>query len=558
VGTQTNYYYVIIKSAGASAGLFYAGKALTNGSGNVIVHWPAPILSSFPSVTFDVLVVVVPAGSQTSAPYPGNANSVATGLTFAGVCNTAGICTFTDPQSGTSVYSMLASTVQAHLSFWPGAFILSGGSNLYLTNCNQNGEFIATTLLPSIYCNGNFVGTSNSNGYNPYFASSMASDVTGAQLRLGSSQSGANTAGLKGFQNRLFFFGSINPTDLVTLVDSNPNKTLATAGYRPAWDINDVALGIDNPIGGLSSTSVYLRAPSAVSTYIGTLPDNLSFIERTTISKKEVRVNTQLDQNLAVLGNCVIGCGPFTLSGSQTQAPYPWPNGGSLGAGWTVTDGSWAVSNNNAVCSVGGDLKAMAANTSLTYANDQYSQTVVLNIGPVQAGPMVRASNAAETAYWFQGTGSGSALFKIVAGVLTGLGGGSGPAVSNGDVMGISVQGTTITGYLNGTAVLTTTDASIASGYPGLMCNGSGSQSFNLWRGGDLSSSGNQALSLANTFRITPVAFSALPACAAGTEGSMRAVNDSNTATWGATIAGSSTNHVLAFCDGTAWSVAAK
>jgi len=56
----------------------------------------------------------------------------------------------------------------------------------------------------------------------------------------------------------------------------------------------------------------------------------------------------------------------------------------------------------------------------------------------------------------------------------------------------------------------------------------------------------------------TAVTFSALPTCAAAYEGSIRAVTDSNTVTWGATVAGSSTNHVLAYCDGTNWTVAGK
>lgn len=52
--------------------------------------------------------------------------------------------------------------------------------------------------------------------------------------------------------------------------------------------------------------------------------------------------------------------------------------------------------------------------------------------------------------------------------------------------------------------------------------------------------------------------FSALPGCNATYEGSVAPVTDSTTATWGATITGSSTNHVLAYCDGTNWTVAAK
>ena len=52
--------------------------------------------------------------------------------------------------------------------------------------------------------------------------------------------------------------------------------------------------------------------------------------------------------------------------------------------------------------------------------------------------------------------------------------------------------------------------------------------------------------------------FATLPACNGTNEGMMRAITDSATATWGATITGSSTNHVLAYCDGTGWTVAAK
>jgi hypothetical protein len=52
--------------------------------------------------------------------------------------------------------------------------------------------------------------------------------------------------------------------------------------------------------------------------------------------------------------------------------------------------------------------------------------------------------------------------------------------------------------------------------------------------------------------------FSALATCAAGIEGEQAAVSDSTTNTWGATITGSGANHVLAYCDGTNWTVAGK
>jgi len=53
--------------------------------------------------------------------------------------------------------------------------------------------------------------------------------------------------------------------------------------------------------------------------------------------------------------------------------------------------------------------------------------------------------------------------------------------------------------------------------------------------------------------------FAGLPACGvAGSVGSIAAVADSNTVTWGANIAGGAGNHVMAYCNGTNWTVMGK
>jgi hypothetical protein len=57
---------------------------------------------------------------------------------------------------------------------------------------------------------------------------------------------------------------------------------------------------------------------------------------------------------------------------------------------------------------------------------------------------------------------------------------------------------------------------------------------------------------------LGPVTFATLPACGSSSEGSMNPVTDSTTVTWGATVAGGGSSHVLAYCDGTNWTVAAK
>jgi hypothetical protein len=54
-------------------------------------------------------------------------------------------------------------------------------------------------------------------------------------------------------------------------------------------------------------------------------------------------------------------------------------------------------------------------------------------------------------------------------------------------------------------------------------------------------------------------AFAALPTCSSTYEGLQAAVTDATVATWGTPVAaGGGTNHVLAYCDGTNWTVMAK
>jgi len=75
---------------------------------------------------------------------------------------------------------------------------------------------------------------------------------------------------------------------------------------------------------------------------------------------------------------------------------------------------------------------------------------------------------------------------------------------------------------------------------------------------GILNTSPQAAFDVNGAIRTRPVAFASAPACSSGNEGSMQAINDSSTATWGATITGGGANHVLGYCDGTVWTVAGK
>lgn len=59
-----------------------------------------------------------------------------------------------------------------------------------------------------------------------------------------------------------------------------------------------------------------------------------------------------------------------------------------------------------------------------------------------------------------------------------------------------------------------------------------------------------------NIPRVT--VFASLPACSGANEGLSEPISDSTTTAWGATITGGGSSHVLAYCDGSNWTVAAK
>ncbi len=73
----------------------------------------------------------------------------------------------------------------------------------------------------------------------------------------------------------------------------------------------------------------------------------------------------------------------------------------------------------------------------------------------------------------------------------------------------------------------------------------------------EVSSGGSPGTSF-GSIRQVPTTFADLPACGTTVEGTTATVTDSYVNAWGTTVAGGGTNHVLAYCDGTQWTVAAK
>ncbi len=375
-GSQVNNYYVAIhSSAQGNLGMFYIGNCATSGTGNCTTYWPETNLDGMGTVTYDVLKTV-----GTSAIPPNGTGSYAVVTGISGNCNTAGICTHVDAQSGTSNYTVGTAQQTAKMNFWPGGVVLGKGSRLHLGDCGQASAVITTTYLPSVFCEHSTPGSGGM--YTPYWMVYQEGDsvgnnnpAIGAILEQGGPATGAATSGLTGLRGFLHP-GGLGQTDMYTFAYSNPFLTLATPGYRTAAGANDTAIGFDSP-GGTASTAAQLgfRAPVAISQYVGSVFDNSSYKERLTASAKTFNVPVTINGNLTVTGTCT-GCGGTgggggsgtVNSGNANQVAMYGANGTAVSGDSALTDsgttlnysGSGGIAANSGTfsgnLSVGGQL----------------------------------------------------------------------------------------------------------------------------------------------------------------------------------------------------------
>lgn len=114
-----------------------------------------------------------------------------------------------------------------------------------------------------------------------------------------------------------------------------------------------------------------------------------------------------------------------------------------------------------------------------TFPNDQYAEATVTTLttpgtNDSYIGPMVRMSSGGTgvNGYIFYAARESGTfkyyILKELNGAATTLAGPTNHAISVGDVFRISVVGSTITGYINGSQIVQVTDTAIASGQPGL------------------------------------------------------------------------------------------
>ena len=186
---------------------------------------------------------------------------------------------------------------------------------------------------------------------------------------------------------------------IITLVDSNPAKTLATSLNRPLNDAADTYIGLDPAAGGVHEVWQQLAfgAPAAISSYIGNAGDNVSYLERLTAALKTFNVPVKINGNLTVTGICT-GCGGggggtgTVNSGTATQLAMYSANGTAVSGDSGLTDS--------------GTTLTYTGSNGISAAAGTFSGNVTVNGQLMVAGPWIVSSPIPGTAMAAAGAGT--------------------------------------------------------------------------------------------------------------------------------------------------------
>jgi len=442
--TRYNYCFVVHDTSEGVSKCLTAGYALVDSaspSGSIVVSWPR--VQGTGTVTYDV-VRYSGAGNAAIAPYTGGCaggSTAACGSVAVAVAQCASaFCSFTDTASlNTSSYAVAATSYQPGMFWLPGGIVTLNNSdtqNFGTSPTFLDDDAVASSLSPI---------TTEAGLMSPQVFSQRCSNVNGNEWLscLAGNSNGNNTmpsatvlqygittgtagAGLKG---RLNFTssqsGSINSGEILTLVDSNPAKTLATPGNRPTQDAADTYLGTDSGSVNYANVGLAMGAPVSISSYINAIPNGTNYLERLTAAGKIFNIPVTVNGNLAVNGGTVTlpitGTGPQCLHASATGVVSGTGSDCGSGSG----GGSGTVNSGNATqvamysgsgTAVSGDSALTDSGTTLNYAGSggitatsgTFSGNLTVN-GQLQvAGPWMVSSPIPGTAMGAAGTGTSS------------------------------------------------------------------------------------------------------------------------------------------------------
>jgi hypothetical protein len=284
--TAERTYFVVPRSSTLGYGpvLFMGWAEPVNGIASIPLAWPSVELQSnigqsLGTLTWDVLVTT---GQSAGPPWGSGMYAIATNIS--GSCGTNGMCSFTDTQAAPTAYTVATQQFIPEFWFWPVNLVING-TTVLVEQIGTDPSAVASQGTQGVsivaeQCKAAGVSRRRS----PIWISCLTSEPSGGSGSIATvlqQQDSASNGPVANSKGRLNFGKAIgSPNDLITLVDSNFSKTLATAGQRPSNDRGDTAIGFDQS-GGLSQ-----RSGSSISQYINSLPRGDNYLERLTASEK--------------------------------------------------------------------------------------------------------------------------------------------------------------------------------------------------------------------------------------------------------------------------------
>jgi hypothetical protein len=272
------------------------GNAMSNGSGSIAVTVP-----DIPGAgTFDLLRVTLALDNREQAPYGNGDYAVFTAVPRTSVCAN-GACTFSDTQVSPHSYTVAPPTYFPLLTFWPGNLVLGANQDssdpfsaatAEVDTVGSSVVSVLGTVAPAISA----VNCAAATSWTPIWATCTGSTfppsnfpLQGALvLAVKPNRDGGNGLNWKGRLN----FSSLGtaPGHIITLSDSNFQKTVASGNNRPANDPQDAFIGYDQGDGSPLNIGISLGAPKSISNYIGNVGDGTNWKERLTTTQKTFAV----------------------------------------------------------------------------------------------------------------------------------------------------------------------------------------------------------------------------------------------------------------------------
>jgi hypothetical protein len=325
-GSHDWLYWVVPVHAKFGDGIpLPAGYALTNGTGSVKGIFPRiPGASSYKILRIDW-------DQHSARPFPEGTGKYLAVTIQQTSCATL-TCSFNDNGGELASYTNVAADMSANfymprLDFWPGAVVISGAadaSTAYSTPAPPlQADVLGAGAIVSTVPPGAVTGVANvliGTAATPPAAANLEALHTNASGAIPGATILKAANGLQtpesGHKGRLNFGHrglTTGFTPLITLGDSNWEKTWASGNHRPTADANDLDLGYEGSI-----DTLYSRAQKEVRAYVGKVPDG-NPQERLSATAKTFNVPVTINGDLTIKGKCT-GCSGESSGAALTSA----------------------------------------------------------------------------------------------------------------------------------------------------------------------------------------------------------------------------------------------